>query len=475
MTNPGRREALLAKARALPRQAGVYLMKDEAGRVIYVGKASVLPQRVGSYFVPSADPGPRKEPMLELVADFDVIECEGEWEALLMESRLVKDLRPRFNARLADDKTFPYLAITLRDQFPGVYVTREPADPRFRGARILGPFTSVASLRHAVQLLQRIFRYRTCELEIRAGDPANRGFRPCLLHAIGQCTAPCADRVTPERYRADVDRFLRFLDSRRSTLLRELRQEMEQASVERRFEEAAVLRDQIRAVERLDDRETRDGDAEYEWQPEVTQFAADPAAGMRSLQRTLGLERPLRCVEAIDIAHLGGRETVGSKVCFVDGRPFKDAYRRYRIRSVTNDDVSAIREVVSRRFRLGPEPADPEADGGGAAAASAEELRPDVLLIDGGQGQLNAALEAIAPLGDRAPLLVGLAKREELLWVQHDSEPLRLGRSNPGLKLCQAIRDEAHRFARHYHHLLRRKRMTGDSGPGTPRKRKGGA
>jgi excinuclease ABC subunit C len=450
---PDRLRRLLAKARTLPEVAGVYLMKDEGGQVLYVGKAARLPDRVASYFVPSADLGFRKQEMLGIVRDFDVIPCEGEWEALLMESRLVKDTRPRFNAKLTDDKTFPYLAITLRDEFPGVFITRDPANERFKGARILGPFVSVASLRHAVQLLQRVFRFRTCELDIRSDDPANRRFRPCLLHAINQCTAPCANRIPPEAYRADIERFLRFLGSKRSVMLREMRTEMEAAAADRRYERAAALRDQIAAIERLDDRERRDS-VEYDWQPEVTILAGDPSGGLKSLQRTLGLAEPIRCLEAIDIAHLGGSETVGSKVCFIDGRPFKSAYRRYKIRSVDNDDCRAIREVVSRRFR----DRDPDGD---------DEIRPDVLLIDGGLGQLHAALEALEGVAGRPPIVISLAKKEELIFIEAESEPIRLSRENLGLKLCQAIRDEAHRFARHYHHLLRTRRTLGDAAPGT--------
>ncbi|MCP4940246.1 MAG: excinuclease ABC subunit UvrC, partial [Phycisphaeraceae bacterium] len=313
---------LSAKARGLARVPGVYLMKDAAGVVLYVGKASVLPNRVSTYFQASTDLGHRKSRMLELIEDFDVVECEGEWEALLLESRLVKDIRPRFNERLVDDKTFPYLAVTLKDEFPGVFVTRNPADEEFKGARIFGPFTSVSALRQAVQLLQRVFRYRTCELDIRSDDPKNRSFRPCLLHSIGQCTAPCANRISPKNYRADIDRFVRFLGSKRSAMIREMTQEMEDAAERRAFERAAVLRDQIRAIERLDERERRrNADGDYDWQPEVTSFVHDPAKGLRSLQKTLELDEPIRCLEAIDIAHLAGGETVGSKVCFIDGRP----------------------------------------------------------------------------------------------------------------------------------------------------------
>ncbi|HRP62947.1 MAG TPA: excinuclease ABC subunit UvrC [Phycisphaerales bacterium] len=437
-------EQLASKARSLPKSPGVYLMKDAAGAVLYVGKAGSLRDRVGSYFVPSADLGPKKQPMLSLIADIDVIECEGEWEALLMESRLIKDIKPRFNTLMTDGKTFPYLIVTTRDDFPGVFVTRSPADEQFRGARVFGPFTSVSALRESVQMLQRVFKYRTCTLDIHADDPKNRFFRPCILHPIEQCTAPCGARISKEAYRADIDRFIRFITSKRSVMLRELRTEMMAASEAQRYEEAARLRDQIKAIEKLDDRYRKRGNEHQEWQAEVTIFATDPSASLRSLQRTLGLEQPIRAMEAIDIAHLQGGETVGSKVAFIDGRPFKDGYRRYRIRSVQNDDYAAIREVVTRRYR---------------EAGDGNELYPDVIVIDGGLGQLHAALEAFATLHIKPPMVISLAKKEEIIYMQERSEPIRLGRENPGLKLVQAMRDEAHRFAQLYHHLLRRKEL----------------
>ena len=442
-----RRSGLADQARELPRSPGVYLMKDDHGQVLYVGKAGSLRSRVGSYFQPSAQLDRKTQAMVECVHSFETIDCEGEWEALLMESRLIKDIRPRFNIRLVDDKSYPYLVITMRDEFPAVHVTRTPTEPEYKGARVLGPFTSVADLRSAVTILQRVFKFRTCELDIREDDPKNRHFRPCLLHAIGQCTAPCANRVSREGYRADVDRFLRFLTSKRTTVIREIESEMKVASEERRYEKAAVLRDQVTAIRRLDDREKRTGDASVDWQPEVTVFSGDPSGGLASLQKVLGLEHPVRCIEGIDIAHLAGNETVGSKVCFIDGRPFKDGYRRYRIRSADNDDYQAIREVVSRRYR---------------EAGAGNELYPDVILIDGGLGQLHAAGEAFGELDVKPPMVISLAKKEELIFVQERSEPIKLGRSNLALKLCQCVRDEAHRFAQHYHHVLRRKSMLDD-------------
>ena len=434
---------LLAKARTLPKSPGVYLMKDAGGVVIYVGKAACLPDRVASYFVPSADLGPKKQGMLDLVDDFDTIECEGEWEALLTENRLIKDIHPRFNVRLTDDKTFPYLVITVREDFPGVFITRDPNAPEFRGGKVYGPFTSVYALRESVQLLQRVFRFRTCSLDIRSDDDKRRYFRPCLLYPIKQCTAPCAAKISPEDYRTDIERFIKFLDSKRSVLLREMKDEMASAAERLEFEKAATLRDQVRALEKLQWR----GKKTQGWQPESESYFVDPRKGLESLRKTLDMDRPIRCLEAIDIAHLQGGETVGSKVCFVDGRPLKNEYRRYKIRTVENDDYMAIREVVSRRYR---------------DAGEGQELYPDVILIDGGLGQLHAAMEAFETLSVKPPMVISLAKKEELIYTQARSEPIKLGRENAGLKLCQAIRDEAHRFAQHYHHILRRKKVVGE-------------
>ncbi len=460
-TREARLARLLRKSRQLPDAPGVYLMKDYKGVVIYIGKASRLPDRVSSYFVPSADLGHKKAPMLEMVHDFEYLQCEGEWEALLTEARLIKDVGPRFNARLTDDKTFPYLVVTMREDFPRVMVTRDLTDPVVKGAKVFGPFTAVGALREALTLLQRVFKYRTCSLDIVENDPKNRYFRPCILHAIELCTAPCADKIGKQEYFVSIERFVRSIESKRSVMLRDLRGEMERAAAAQEFEKAAVLRDQIRAIEKLDERAkggTRDG-----WQPEAEMAVVDPKKGMESLQKTLGMEQPIRCIEAIDIAHLQGGETVGSKVCFVDGRPLKNEYRRYRIKGgggsdgVTkgrsdevgaarpgiNDDYASIREVVSRRYR---------------EAGEGHELYPDVIVIDGGLGQLHAAIEAFAQMNMRPPMVISLAKKEELIYVQQRERPIRLGRENLGLRLVQAIRDEAHRFAQHYHHVLRRKR-----------------
>ena len=434
------------KAKKLPKAPGVYLMKDAAGVVLYVGKAACLPDRVSSYFLPSVaasgELGPKKQPMLDLITEFECIECEGEWEALLTENRLIKDLHPRFNARLTDGKSFPYLVITLQDDFPGVFITRDLGNSRFRGAKVLGPFTNVYALRESVQLLQRVFQFRTCDMEIVEEDQTRRHFRPCLLYPIKQCTAPCAAKIDKEAYRSDINRFIRFLESKRSVMLRQMTRDMQQASADQQYERAAVLRDQISAISKLDQR----GKRSQHWQPEIESFHVDPRKGLESLRKTLGLDEPIRCVECIDIAHLQGGETVGAKVCFIDGRPLKNEYRRYRIQSAANDDYLSIREVILRRYR---------------EAGQGQELYPDLIIIDGGLGQLHAAMDAFCELNVRPPLVIALAKKQELLYTHSRSEPIRLSCHNHGLQLCQAIRDEAHRFAQHYHHILRRKKVIG--------------
>ncbi len=434
---------------AFPRAPGVYLMKDREGVVLYIGKARDLRARVGSYFQDSADllatRGPEIAHMAALVQDIDFLECETEVDALLAENRLIKDTQPRYNERLRDDKSFPYLEITTGDDFPGVYVTRKP---RLKGSKLYGPFVAAAGLRDAVNALQKVFRFRTCELEIRAADDKRRFFRPCLLHAIHQCTAPCAALISPEAYAADIRRLMRFLNSKRSVVLRQMTREMEQAAAERRYEDAATLRDRIHAIQSL----SLSGDPDEDVQPEV--FHIDPRSGLEKLQRLLELPDAIRIIEGVDIATLHGEASVGSLVCFIDGRPYKSGYRRFRIKAVEGvDDYAMIREVLLRRYKH---------------AATSEELFPDVILIDGGLGQLHAALEVFDQMhhaleleGRRAarpPMVVSLAKREELVYVQARRQPLRLARNNPALRLLQQIRDEAHRFGQHYHHLLRRKK-----------------
>lgn len=422
-----------------PTTSGVYLFNDQAGRVLYIGKAKNLRARVGSYFLKAAAEDPRTRDLVREAYDVDYLDAESEVDALLMESRLVKDIQPKFNKELRDDKTFPYLQITTHEDFPRVEITREPRD---RGAKLYGPFTSVGALRGALQVLQKIFKFRTCSLDIEEGDERWRWFRPCLLASIDQCTAPCNLRVSKEDYRRDVQRLKVFLEGGKKRLLKELREEMQAAAAELRYEKAARLRNEIRLLERLDER----GDLEEDAQPEV--FYVDPKKGLAGLQKVLKLEKPPRTIEGVDIAHLGGGETVASLVQFLDGLPFKPGYRRYRIREVQGiDDFASIREVVARRFQQ---------------LADDQLAQPDILLIDGGKGQLAKGLEAFAVLGIEPPTVISLAKKEEEIFVPGRSEPIVLSRNSFALRLLQYVRDESHRFAQHYHHLLRKKKTLGE-------------
>lgn len=422
------------KVKTFPQSPGVYLMKDEVGRVIYIGKAKSLRSRAASYFLKAAAEDQRTADWIGEIADIDYMLCDSEVDALLTESRLIKDIQPKHNRDLKDDKSFPYLMITTREDFPRVEITREPKQ---KGVKLYGPFASAGALRGAIAVLQRIFKFRTCSLDIVEGDEKWKWFRPCLLASIDQCTAPCNLRIGKDAYRRDIRRLMTFLEGGKVKLLRELGNEMTEASKRLDFERAAVLRDEISMLERLDER----GELETHAQPEV--FYIDPKKGLIGLRKVLSLTKTPRVIEGVDIAHLGGKETVASLVQFIDGLPFKPGYRRFRIQDVSGvDDFRSIYEVVSRRFRK---------------LSDEGESFPDVLLIDGGKGQLNAALAAFRDQRIEPPTLISLAKREEEIFRPGESDAIRLSKNSFALRLLQYVRDESHRFAQHYHHLLRNK------------------
>ncbi|MCA9041595.1 MAG: UvrB/UvrC motif-containing protein, partial [Planctomycetaceae bacterium] len=342
--------------------------------------------------------------------------------------------QPRYNSELKDDKSFPYLQITMNEDFPRIEFTRTPET---KGTKLYGPFTNAKKLRGAITVLQKVFRFRNCTLDIEENDEKWRWFRPCLLHSINQCTAPCNLRITKEDYKRDIQHLRMFLDGNKKKVLKDLQKEMEAASAELKFEKAARLRDQIKSLENL----TLRGDIEEHAQPEV--FFIDPKKGVEGLKRIFKLEHLPRRIEGMDIAHLQGGQTVASLVQFIDGLPFKHGYKRYKIRTVTGiDDFASMREVVSRRLRRLEQEGEPF---------------PDILLIDGGKGQLNAALEAMRSIGVDPPFTISLAKKEEEVYVPGESEPRRLSRHSYALRLLQYVRDESHRFAQHYHHLLHHK------------------
>ncbi len=433
-------DAIRRKIKTFPTGPGLYFMKGQADKVLYIGKAKNLRSRVASYFQPGGEAatarGPKIAEMLGKVKKVDFLETETEVDAVLKEARLIKDICPPYNSDLTDDKTFPYLEITTGEDFPGVYITRKP---RPTGSRLFGPFAGAKDLRLVMVELQKIFRFRTCTLDIKEDDPKRRFFRPCILYSIKQCTAPCAARIDKSEYKKSISDFIKFLRSKRSTVLRQLRKQMAEAAEKLQYEKAAMYRDRIRLIEKLDHR----GLPEEDVQPEV--FAGDPTEALLQLRNLLQTSEPVRIIEGIDVANISGAEAVGSLVKFIDGRPFKSGYRRFKIKTVEGiDDYAMIAEVVKRRYKY---------------ALRGEELWPDLILIDGGLGHLHAAETALRQLKATPVKIASIAKREEDIYLLGSSVPAKLPAHSPARKLLQYVRDEAHRFAQHYFHILRDKRM----------------
>jgi excinuclease ABC subunit C len=448
-------QALVEKIAAIPEVPGCYLYKDAGGRVIYVGKAKSLRKRVASYFQRALGHPARTLRLVQEVVDIEVLPTDSEVEALLLENSLIKELQPRWNVKLKDDKSYPLLAIT-REEFPRVFITRERDLP---DTDYVGPFVSMIELNRAYHFLQRVFRFRVCDLDIHEGDPVRRSFRPCLNFHIKRCSAPCTTRVSQADYAEDVRALRAFIGGRgKQPVIEGLTTRMKAAAGELRFEDAARLRDQLQAIDRLKRRgRLRDYD-------EATAPTVDLHSGMERLREALGLAGVPRVIEGFDIAHLQGSHVVASLVQFVSGCPHKDGYRRFRVRGPEgdnnpgNDDFAAMREVVGRRYRR-------LVDEGAAL--------PDLVLIDGGLGQVRMAAEVCAELGITLPCLVGLAKREETL-VRPDGSEVRLSRRDQGLKLLQYVRDEAHRFCRRYFHLLQRKALREGEIAGKPLRKRSG-
>ncbi len=431
-------EAIREQIKEFPSSCGLYFIKDANGTVLYIGKAKNLRSRASSYFLPSADlmesRGPKIVEMVSNAHSVDYLETKSEVDAILQEARLIKDIRPAYNSDLLDDKTFPYLEITIKDDFPGLYVTRTPKQ---KGTKLFGPFTSGGELRAVLVLLQKIYKFRTCKLDIKEDDDNRRFFRPCLLYSIKQCSGPCAKKITKKAYRDIISDLTKFLLSKRSILLRDMKKKMASAAQELDYERAALLRDRIRLIERLDNRGTLSENV----QPEA--FTIDLSEANEKLQKLLGASEPIRTIEGFDIAHISGSDMVGSLVKFIDGKPFKSGYRKFKIKTVDGvDDYAALQEVLTRRYKY---------------AANGTELWPDAILIDGGKGQLSAIEKIFEQFKGPKPYLLSLAKKHEIIYVSGMDKPIKLPSNSSLRRLMQYIRDEAHRFAQHYHHVLRNK------------------
>jgi excinuclease ABC subunit C len=438
-------------------------MRDAAMRVLYVGKAVDLAKRVAQYFNPrKADL--KNQVLAPLVRKIDYIACASEREALVWERRLIRRHQPFFNVMWKDDKSYPWVKVSLEEDFPRVSVVRRR---RRDGGAYFGPYPHVSAVRALLKTLWRrkIFPLRPCDYAFSRERPlADKKIRSCLYYHTRECPAPCAGRIAPAAYRRIAEDAVLFFEGRYAELKTRLGTEMRRASKALEYEAAARARDNIAALEHMGER------VHYEEvRPGKVAERLDASQAVSDLQEALGLPKPPHHVECFDISHLFGREVVGSMVCFEAGEPRKSHYRRFRIQGIPvseaagaagtprdpaaraerrttaarNDDFAAMAEVVARRCR---------------ALRKAGEAPPDLFLIDGGKGQLGAAQSALQETGTRTGL-AALAKREEEVFLPGRPEPLVLERRRPALRLLQRIRDEAHRFAVTYHRLLRKKEL----------------
>ncbi|MFH2205078.1 MAG: excinuclease ABC subunit UvrC [Elusimicrobiota bacterium] len=424
----------------LPHACGVYIMRDAAMGVLYVGKAKDLAKRVAQYFNPNK-PELKNQLLAPLVRAIDYIYCASEREALIWENRLIKRHQPFFNAMLKDDKSYPYIRLSMNEDFPRLRIARRKQRD---GALYFGPYPRVGPIRSLLRRLwkRRIFPLRPCDWSFSARRPLEREkIQSCLYYHTGECPAPCAGRITPAAYRRIADGAALFFCGQYRKLRRSLERKMRTASKALEYEKAAALRDTLEGIAHMGER------VRYqEVRPNKVTARLDASRAVTDLQQALRLPRPPHAVECFDISHLHGRGTVASMVRFSGGAPEKSRYRRYRIRTVSGiDDCASIAEAVHRRYR---------------ALRTEKKALPDLILIDGGKGQLAAAAKSLAELKLNIPL-AALAKRDEEIFLPGRGRAVRLERNRPALRLLQRLRDEAHRFAVSYNRLLRKKELLG--------------
>jgi excinuclease ABC subunit C len=539
------------KLENLPANPGVYLMKDTSGRIIYVGKAKSLKNRVKAYFHDSPPYHPKIATLISKISDFDILATDSEMEALILEANLIKEYKPRYNVNLKDDKRYPYLKVT-DEPFPRVLVVRRVKKDK---AKYFGPYTNVKAMRNILRILRRVFPLRSCNHAI----PSTRKIKLCLDYHIKRCSGPCEGKVSQEEYREIIKNVLLFLSGKNNLLLEHLQKKMNEYSIQEEFEKAATVRDQIKALEsvierqkvadvekvdrdiiafardkkdisvvvlqiregvligrqnfhltgfvestdpeilstflrqyymhsavippqivlptEMDDQEMiqtwlssrREGRvkiivpqrgekvkllemASYNAQLSLNELLLQRSEAKKkvppiisSLEKDLYLSLPPRKIVALDISNLGTSDAVGSLVFFQDGRPLKSQYRKFRIKTVEGqDDFAMMGEVVRRYFsRLTEE----------------KKEYPDLVLVDGGKGQLSSVTQTLNGLGIKNQQAVALAKRLDEVFLPERSDPLMIPKGSASLKLLQRIRDEAHRFAVQYHRKLRKKRI----------------
>jgi excinuclease ABC subunit C len=458
-------------------------MKDRFGTVIYVGKARDLRRRVAQYFHPSRRQGwdLKFNALVDAVHDFDIHVVRNEPEALLLEGKLIKEFHPRYNVSFRDDKRFLLLKVNLNDPIPRFTLTRLKQDD---GARYFGPFANSGALRRTLTLVRQKFNLRGC----RPLTPTETDYRHCLYAHLKVCTAPCIGNVTRDQYRLQVEAACEFLEGQCEEMRKEIEAEMKKAAAELAFEKAAQLRDLLADLQRTTQRTEK-----FERLPYTLPLAIDPERDLLELTELLQLPAPPRRIEGFDISNISGTFAVASMVSFKNGRPDRANYRRFKMKTVTGqDDFACMAETIRRRYsRLLRESATADEPNEGAKLGVVEVVPPppttkaeapptsatfpDLIVIDGGKGQLNAACAELTKLGLQRLGIIGLAKEFEEIYRPGESEPVRLSHDTGALKLLQRVRDESHRFANTYNAQLRLKRISEsilDEFPGIGQQRK---
>jgi excinuclease ABC subunit C len=451
------------KLGALPHKPGIYLMRDRFGTVIYVGKARDLRKRVSHYFQPSRRLGwdPKFKALIEAIHDFDFHLVRSEPEALLLESKLIKEFHPRYNVSFRDDKRFLLLKVNLNDPIPRFTLTRLKQDD---GARYFGPFPNSSALRSTLTLVRRQYHLRGC----RPLTPTERDYKHCLYGHLKYCTAPCIGNVGREEYLEQVTAACDFLDGQCAEMQEQLGEEMKKAAAAQDYERAAQFRDLL-----ADLRDTTKKVSRFERVPYSLPLSLDAAKDLEELAKVLSLVAPPERIEGFDISNISGTFKVASLVSFRNGRPDRANYRRFKIKSVEGqDDFASIAEVVRRRYTRvlneakvqspefsvqRPKAEVPEEH---SALRTPHSAFPDLILIDGGKGQLSAARAELEKLGLGHIPTIGLAKEFEEIYRPGEKEPLRLSHETGALKLLQRVRDESHRFANTYNAQLRLRKIS---------------
>ncbi|MFA6636964.1 MAG: excinuclease ABC subunit UvrC [Candidatus Omnitrophota bacterium] len=411
--------AIIKKVKELPGCPGIYKFLDKKGKVIYVGKAINLRKRVSSYFRKGKVFDSRLSLLVSEIKGIDIVKASSEAEALIYEAGLIKDLSPRFNVELKDDKSYPFLKLTVNEKYPRLFITRRKVND---GALYYGPYTDSKLLKEALVFMKKVFLLRSCRVLKK---------KICLEYHIGQCSAPCEKKISKEEYGLITARIRRFLEGKKDELVNGLEDDMKRYSENRQYEKALEAKNALKALTAV--RQYHD-------------MASHPVYGeLDELRSVLGLEAEPDVIECFDVSNISGMYAVGAMVSFVSGKPSKSGYRKFRIKSVSGiDDYSMIREIVTRRY---------------ARLIKEKKPLPDIVMIDGGRGHLSVVEKVMEELGIKGVKLVAIAKEHNHLYVQGRRLPIRLSPGSGVLFLIQRIRDEAHRFAITYHRHLRSKQV----------------